>query len=296
MLKKVTKAVIPVAGLGTRVLPASKAIPKEMMPVVDKPVIQYVIEEAIDAGIEDIILVTRSGKESIENHFDCHYELEAELARKGKNDILATVQDILPKGVSITAVRQHKALGLGHAVLCAAPFIGNDDFAVILPDMLINCFGHDKADFSLMAATYEKEGKGQIMVEPVPMEHVERYGIVDCMGVNIGAGESADISRMVEKPPRAEAPSNLSINGRYILPARVMEILADTKPGAGDEIQLTDALVTYLNEGNLQAFHMSGKTYDCGNKTGYVQANVAYGLQNPETQSALKAFIHSLDL
>ncbi|MDO6512875.1 UTP--glucose-1-phosphate uridylyltransferase GalU [Neptuniibacter sp. 2_MG-2023] len=296
MTISVTKAVIPVAGLGTRVLPASKAIPKEMMPVVDKPVIQYVIEEAIAAGITDIVLVTRSGKSSIEDHFDCHYELEAELERKGKDTILASVRDIIPAGVSITAVRQNKALGLGHAVLCAAPIIGNSDFAVLLPDMLINCYGQDKTDLQTMVEAYAKSQHGQIMVEPVPMEHVERYGVVDCSGVTVLPGEAADIVKMVEKPPRAEAPSNLTINGRYILPARIMKILKDTKPGAGGEIQLTDAMADFLQEGTLQAFHMQGKTYDCGNKAGYLQANVIYGLQHTETADSLKSFIKDLAL
>lgn len=295
MSNTVTKAVIPVAGLGTRVLPASKAIPKEMMPVVDKPVIQHVVEEAVAAGFKEIILVTRSGKSSIEDHFDCHYELEAELERKGKHTILESVQNILPADVSISAVRQHKALGLGHAVLCAAPFIGDDDFAVLLPDMLINCHGQEKADLTVMKEAYEATGYGQIMVEPVPMEHVDRYGVVDCSGIAISCGQSADISRMVEKPPVDEAPSNLTINGRYILPARIMALLKHTKPGAGGEIQLTDAMADYLAEGNLQAFHMSGKTYDCGNKSGYLQANIVYGLQHTETASDLKAFIQHLN-
>ncbi len=296
MTTSVTKAVIPVAGLGTRVLPASKAIPKEMMPVVDKPVIQYVIEEAIAAGITEIVLVTRSGKSSIEDHFDCHYELEAELERKGKEAILASVRDIMPAGVSITAVRQNKALGLGHAVLCAAPIIGDSDFAVLLPDMLINCHGQEKTDLQTMVESYQKSQHGQIMVEPVPMEHVDRYGVVDCSGATVLPGQAADIAQMVEKPPRDEAPSNLTINGRYILPARIMEILKDTKPGAGGEIQLTDAMVDFLKEGTLQAFHMQGKTYDCGNKAGYLQANVIYGLQNSETAESFKAFIKTLAL
>lgn len=290
----IKKAVIPVAGLGTRVLPASKAIPKEMLPVVDKPVIQHVIEEAIEAGIKEIILVTRSGKASIEDHFDCHYELEAELERKSKTTILATVQNILPKDVTISTVRQHKALGLGHAVLCAAPLIGNNDFAVILPDMLINSHGLAQNDLTQMVNSYKNSGLGQIMVEPVPMEHVERYGVVDCQGIELKPGESSDIVRMVEKPAVHEAPSNLSINGRYILPHRVMQILETTKPGAGGEIQLTDAMATYLSEEKLQAFHMSGKTYDCGNKVGFLKANIVYGLQHPETHEAIQDFISEL--
>ncbi|MCP4597480.1 UTP--glucose-1-phosphate uridylyltransferase GalU [Neptuniibacter sp.] len=296
MSRSITKAVIPVAGLGTRVLPASKAIPKEMMTVVDKPVIQHVIEEAVAAGITEIVLVTRSGKASIEDHFDCHYELEAELERKGKTTILDSVRNIIPDNVSITTVRQHRALGLGHAVLCASPVIGDEDFAVLLPDMLINSHGLETADLTAMASAYEQTGIGQIMVEPVPMEHVERYGVVDCSGVELSGGDTADIIRMVEKPPMNEAPSNLTINGRYILPSRIMELLKNTKPGAGGEIQLTDAMADFLKEGTLQAFHMQGKTYDCGNKAGYLQANVIYGLQNPETSASLKTFIQTLDL
>jgi len=296
MSRSITKAVIPVAGLGTRVLPASKAIPKEMMTVVDKPVIQHVIEEAVAAGITNIVLVTRSGKAAIEDHFDCHYELEAELERKGKTTILDSVRNIIPDNVSITAVRQHRALGLGHAVLCAAPVIGNEDFAVLLPDMLINSFGLQTPDLTAMVNAYQESGIGQIMVEPVPMEHVERYGVVDCSGVELSEGASTDIVRMVEKPPIDEAPSNLTINGRYILPYRIMELLKSTKPGAGGEIQLTDAMADFLKEGTLQAFHMRGKTYDCGNKAGYLQANVIYGLQNPETSASLKTFIQTLDL
>ena len=292
----VTKAVIPVAGLGTRVLPASKAIPKEMMPVVDKPVIQHVIEEAVAAGITEIVLVTRSGKSSIEDHFDCHYELEAELERKGKNAILESVRNIVPNNVTITAVRQHQALGLGHAVLCGAAVIGESDFAVLLPDMLINNHAQSATDLSTMVKAYQESGLGQIMVEPVPMEHVDRYGVVDCSGIDVQPGTSANIVQMVEKPSIDEAPSNLTINGRYILPARIMELLKDTKPGAGGEIQLTDAMADFLKEGTLQAFHMQGKTYDCGNKAGYLQANVIYGLQNPETADSLKAFIKGLEL
>ena len=292
----VTKAIIPVAGLGTRVLPASKAIPKEMMPVVDKPVIQHVIEEAVAAGITDIVLVTRSGKSSIEDHFDCHYELEAELERKNKTAILESVRNIVPSNVTITAVRQHKALGLGHAVLCGAAVIGDSDFAVLLPDMLINNHGQDKTDLAAMVSAYQSSGLGQIMVEPVPMAHVDRYGVVDCSGVDVQPGQSANIAQMVEKPPIDEAPSNLTINGRYILPARIMELLKDTKPGAGGEIQLTDAMADFLSEGTLQAFHMQGKTYDCGNKAGYLEANVIYGLQHPETADSFKAFIKGLEL
>lgn len=288
-------AVIPVAGLGTRVLPASKAIPKEMLPVVDKPVIQHVVEEAINAGFKHIVLVTRSGKAAIEDHFDTHYELENELARKGKTALLATIKDILPADVTITAVRQPKPLGLGHAVLCAAPVVGNDDFAVLLPDMLIHHnSGQYSTDLRAMVDQYHGTGAAQIMVEAVPMAHVERYGVVDCAGLPLTPGNSQPVKALVEKPPVDQAPSNQAIVGRYILPARVLTLLQSTQPGAGGEIQLTDALDELLKEAPMAAYSMQGKTYDCGNKLGYLQANVIFGLDHPETGSALKEFLQPL--
>lgn len=290
-----SKVVIPVAGLGTRVLPASKAIPKEMLTVVDKPVIQHVVEEAIAAGFREIILVTRSGKQAIEDHFDHHYELEHELTRKGKHELRAAVNDTVPADVEIVSVRQPQALGLGHAVLCASHVVGDDDFAVILPDMIIDNPDGNR-DLTAMAKRYAESGKGQIMVESVPEDQVQRYGIVDCGGVAVEAGSSAEIKGMVEKPKAEEAPSNLAIVGRYILPARVMKLLKTTKPGAGGEIQLTDALLELTEESPLEAYNMRGKIYDCGNKAGLLQANVAMGLRHPETAEALKAFIQGLDL
>ena len=288
-----SKVVIPVAGLGTRVLPASKAIPKEMLTVVDKPVIQHVVEEAIAAGFRQIILVTRSGKQAIEDHFDHHYELEAELARKGKTTLLESIRDVLPADAEVISVRQPKALGLGHAVLCAAPVVGDDDFAVMLPDMLIDNHNAPR-DMSNMVEAFNASGLGQIMVEGVPDDQVQRYGIVDCKGVNVSPGEAADIAGMIEKPSPDEAPSNLAIVGRYILPASVMTLLKNTPPGAGDEIQLTDALQTLLSEAGLQAYSMAGKLYDCGNKAGLLQANVAFGLQHPETADDLHAFLKTI--
>lgn len=296
------KVIIPVAGLGTRVLPASKAIPKEMLPVVDKPVIQHVVEEAAAAGFSDIILVSRSGKSAIEDHFDVHYELEAELARKNKQAILESVQNTLPAGVTVSSVRQAKALGLGHAVLCAAPLIGDEDFAVILPDMLIpninkesSDINKESADLNQMVAAYQQHGCGQIMVEAVPEDKVERYGIVDCADAAPAPGQCADIVGMVEKPKPADAPSNLSINGRYILPARVMQLLVDTPPGAGGEIQLTDAMAALIQEGGqLMAYTMQSKSYDCGNKAGFLEANVVYGLAHPETKDSLRALLNDL--
>ncbi len=285
------KVVIPVAGLGTRVLPASKAIPKEMLPVVDKPVIQHVIEEAVAAGMTQIILVTRSGKSAVEDHFDRHAELEQVLESKGKDKLLAAVRDILPAGVQVISVRQDEAKGLGHAVLCAAALTGDDDFAVMLPDMLIDSNG-DTSDLQQMVAAYTQTGTGQIMVEAVPPEHVERYGIVDCGGATPAKGSSALMHDVVEKPPRDQAPSNLAIVGRYILPARIMELLKTTPRGAGNEIQLTDAIKTLMQEGGaLSAFTMAGDLYDCGNKAGLLQANVALGLKHPETAAELRDFL-----
>jgi len=291
---KVRKVVIPVAGLGTRVLPASKAIPKEMMPVVDKPVIQHVVEEAVAAGIKEIILVTRSGKSSIEDHFDSHYELEAELARKNKTALLAAIQQIIPPDVSIIAIRQAQAKGLGHAVHCAASVINDEPFAVILPDVLVNNVSAEKNDLARMVAEFETSAAAQIMVGEVPVEKVQSYGIADCDGIMPAAGGSTSIKGLVEKPAQQDAPSNLAVVGRYILPARVMELLADGQPGAGGEIQLTDAIDSLLAEQTVAAYKMTGDTYDCGEKLGYLKANIAYGLQHAETAEGLKEFIASL--
>ncbi len=290
-MSKLTKIVIPVAGLGTRVLPASKAIPKEMLTVVDKPVIQHVVEEAVGAGFTEIILITRSSKQAIEDHFDVHYELETELERKGKDSILNDVKGILPAGVSIASVRQGRALGLGHAVLCAAPLVGNEPFAVMLPDMLIHNPNNGSQDLAAMVKDFNETGAAQIMVEAVPEEHVERYGVVDCDGKPLNAGQGQPIIGMVEKPPRDKAPSNQAIVGRYILPARVMELLKDTKPGAGNEIQLTDALDALIKEAPMRAYSMVGKTYDCGNKLGFVQANMAFAMSHPDLGEDFIAFI-----
>ncbi|MBA4501502.1 UTP--glucose-1-phosphate uridylyltransferase [Marinobacterium marinum] len=285
--------VIPVAGLGTRVLPASKAIPKEMLTVVDKPVIQHVVEEAVAAGFTRVVLVTRSGKSAIEDHFDHNAELEQVLADKGKDALLAAVRDILPDGVQVISVRQDEAKGLGHAVLCAAALTGQDDFAVMLPDMLIDANGNTP-DMQQMVAAYHSSGTGQIMVEAVPEDQVERYGIVDCGGARPASGHSAPMQDVVEKPALAAAPSNLAIVGRYILPARIMELLKTTPRGAGNEIQLTDAIKTLLQENSpLEAFTMGGDLYDCGNKAGLLMANIALGLKHPETASELKAYLQT---
>lgn len=294
-MQPVTKAIIPVAGLGTRVLPASKAIPKEMLPIVDKPAIQYVVEEAVSAGIKQIILVTRSGKEAIENHFDSHYELESLLSRKGKVNVLEKVTNMVPQDVEILSVRQDAPKGLGHAVLCARHISGDEPFAVMLPDVLV--FNDNaRSDLSIMMEQYQQTGSGQIMVESVPENMVHQYGIADCEDPTIPAYQSSAIQKLVEKPRLEEAPSNLAVVGRYILPAKTMELLKQTTPGAGDEIQLTDALEELLNFETLEAYRMGGQTFDCGNKLGYLLANLHVGLQHAETKDGLTQTIKDLNI
>jgi UTP--glucose-1-phosphate uridylyltransferase len=291
-MTELRKIVIPVAGLGTRVLPASKVIPKEMLTVVDKPVIQYVVEEAIGAGFREIILVTRPSKKSIEQHFEPHDELEAALEASGKSEPLATIRDILPNGVQIKTAFQNEPLGLGHAVLCAAPLIGDDDFAVSLPDVLVySPDGEHARDLRSIVSAFEQSGAAQIMVEAVADDEVDRYGIVDCGAVDFRPGEGHKVTAMVEKPAIGTAPSNQSIIGRYILPARVMEILRETEPGAGGEIQLTDAIDTLIRESPVQAFSMRGTTCDCGNKLGYLIANIRFGLSHPEIGDSLRNWL-----
>lgn len=289
---KVTKAVLPVAGLGTRFLPASKAIPKEMVTVVDKPVIQYVVEEALAAGINEIVLVTHSSKKAIEDHFDVHYELEAELERRGKKELLQVLRDIAPPQLKVTAVRQGRALGLGHAVYCARPVVGDEPFAVLLPDVLVEQGSGATNDLGLMTQRFiETGGHAQIMVEPVPEELVSQYGVVDVHGVELQPGNHTLMSRVVEKPPRDEAPSNLAIVGRYVLPGRIFELLANTQPGAGGEIQLTDAIAELMKGEGVEAWHISGRSYDCGSKLGYLEATVAYGLQHPQLGEDFRAML-----
>ncbi|HID01324.1 MAG TPA: UTP--glucose-1-phosphate uridylyltransferase GalU [Piscirickettsiaceae bacterium] len=278
--KAVKTAVLPVAGLGTRFLPATKAIPKEMIPLVDKPLIQYVVEEAAAAGIEHVVFVTHSSKVAIENHFDKNYELEAELARRGKAVLLDIARSTAPDGMVFSAVRQPEALGLGHAVRCAAPIVGDAPFVVMLPDVLIDSEG--AGDLAAMIEAWQETGAAQIMVEPVPKDQVDKYGVVDIGRQRLQPGEQAPIQRLVEKPPVAAAPSNLAVVGRYVLPWRVMQLLAETPPGAGGEIQLTDALDALLQQQPVHAWHMRGRSHDCGDKLGYLAATVHYGLKHPQ--------------
>lgn len=296
MQQKITKAVIPVAGLGTRMLPATKAIPKEMLPVADKPLIQYIVNECAAAGITEIVLVTHASKNAIENHFDTSFELESTLEKRVKRQLLEEVQSIAPKGVTIMHIRQGVAKGLGHAVLCAKPIIGNEPFAVVLPDVLMDDMTADleKENLASMMRRFDETGFSQIMVEPVPMEMVSGYGVADCAGVELHAGESTPMTAVIEKPELNAAPSNLAVAGRYVLPAKIWDLLARTLPGAGDEIQLTDAIAELMTLETVEAFHISGKLHDCGSKLGYMKAFIEYGLRHPEVGADLKAFIRDI--
>lgn len=288
----IRKAVLPVAGLGTRCLPASKAIPKEMITIVDKPVIQYVVEEAVEAGIKEIVLVTHSSKSAIENHFDKHFELEATLEAKGKQELLDELRGIIPDDVSIISVRQPEPLGLGHAVLCARPVIGDSEpFAVLLPDVLVDGEGLDRNDLAGMIAAHEATGEAQIMVENVPRDMVHKYGIVALEGDTPAPGASAPISGMVEKPAVEQAPSTLAVIGRYLLPGAIFPLLADTPPGAGNEIQLTDAIDALRRDNNVAAYRMRGATYDCGHQLGYLEATLAFAKRHPKFGEGFNALL-----
>lgn len=288
----IRKAVLPVAGFGTRCLPASKAIPKEMITIVDRPVIQYVVEEAIAAGIREIVLVTSSNKSAIENHFDTQAELEASLEAKGKHELLAMLRNLVPDDVSIISIRQGVPLGLGHAVLCARPIIGDDEpFAVLLPDVLVDNSANQTTDLAGMLAAYDQYQTAQLMVEEVAWDQVEKYGIVAPAGDVPTANESADLLAMVEKPKRDAAPSNLAVIGRYALPGHVFPILAATPPGAGGEIQLTDALETLREQSGVQAYRMQGTTYDCGQPLGYLEATLAYARRHPDLGEAFQTLL-----
>ena len=293
---KVQKAVLPVAGLGTRMLPATKATPKEMLPLVDKPLIQYVVNEAVAAGIKEIVLVTHASKNAIENHFDTSFELEATLEARVKRSLLDEVRSIVPKDVTIISVRQSAPLGLGHAVLAARPIVGDAPFAVLLPDVIIDQYNSNlKTDnLSQMITRFEQTGANQIMVEPVPHEMVNQYGVVDLNGAVIFAGDNAVISDMVEKPAVDDAPSNLAITGRYVLSQAIWDLLEFTPPGAGGEIQLTDALHQLRLLETIEAYHLKGKSHDCGSKLGYMLANVEYAMQCNNLGEDFKAALHSM--
>ena len=274
-MQKITKAVFPVAGMGTRFLPATKASPKEMLPIVDKPLIQYAVEEAVEAGCTDIVFITGRNKRSIEDHFDKAYELETELERKNKNALLELTQNILPEGVNLMYIRQTEALGLGHSVLCAAPAVGNEPFAVILADDLIDA---PKGALAQMMDVYNATGSSVLGVETVDPSQTGSYGIVE-----IAPKDAYQrVTSIVEKPKPADAPSNLAVVGRYILTPAIFDLLRHTQAGAGGEIQLTDAIAALLQQETVLAHAFSGQRYDCGSKLGYLQATLAYGCKHPE--------------
>ncbi len=290
----IKKAILPVAGLGTRFLPASKSIPKEMVTVVDRPAIEYVVKEAVAAGIEEIILVTHSSKASIENYFDRNFELETTLENKKKFDLLKEITEILPKHVSVISVRQPQPLGLGHAVLCAKSVVGDEDFVVLLPDVLVK-ENHAENDLARMIQRFDASKAAQIMVEAVPDHLVDQYGIVD-VAHSPKEGESVVMQGIVEKPAVDKTPSNLSVVGRYVLPAKIMQLLEQTPKGAGNEIQLTDAIAALQKLENVEAYRMMGQTFDCGSKIGYLKAVLHYGVEHPKLSDEFKQLIKELNL
>ena len=291
MTQTIRTAVFPVAGLGTRFLPATKANPKEMLPIVDKPLIQYAVEEAIAAGITELVFVTSSSKRSIEDHFDHNFELESVLAERGKAELLSVVRDILPKGVSCVYIRQPEALGLGHAVLCAKNVVGYHPFAIILADDLIDDGG--AGCMSQMTAIHRERQCSLLGVERVNKEDTDKYGVVKA---DMHETRTGRIEEIVEKPKPEVAPSNLAVVGRYILSPRIFEILEGTGKGAGGEIQLTDAIAELLHEEDVLAYEFEGKRYDCGSKLGYLTATVEYALKHPELREDFLKYLRGFCL
>jgi UTP--glucose-1-phosphate uridylyltransferase len=289
MKNKIRKAVFPVAGLGTRFLPATKASPKEMLPVVDKPLIQYAAEEAEAAGMDNLVFIIGRNKRSIPDHFDKAYELEMELQAAGKTELLQKVQNILPPNVSCIYLRQAEALGLGHAVLCAKPVVGDEPFAVSLADDLIK--GDQGGCMAQMVRVYEKYGCSVLAVQEVPLEETHMYGIV---ATRPGEEGELMVTSMVEKPDPREAPSNLAVVGRYILTPAIFDKLESTGKGSGGEIQLTDAIAALLQDQPVIAYRFQGKRYDCGSKLGYLQATVEYALEHPELGDDFSDYLRNL--
>ncbi|MDD3267627.1 MAG: UTP--glucose-1-phosphate uridylyltransferase GalU [Burkholderiales bacterium] len=287
-LPKITKAVFPVAGMGTRFLPATKASPKEMLPIVDKPLIQYAVEEAIEAGITELIFITGRNKRSIEDHFDKAYELETELELKNKTKLLDIVQNILPSHVNCIYIRQAEALGLGHAVLTASSVVGNEPFAVILADELMDA---SPGALSQMIKVYNQTGSSVLGVNEVPHEEVSSYGIVKLADKSL---KHKKIEKIVEKPKIEDAPSNLAAVGRYILTPRIFNELRNTQRGVGGEIQLTDAIAEVLHYEAIFAHVIEGRRYDCGSKLGYLEATIGFGLKHPEVGADFREYLKQL--
>ncbi|RAH98977.1 UTP--glucose-1-phosphate uridylyltransferase [Acuticoccus sediminis] len=274
-MQPVRKAVLPVAGLGTRFLPATKVMPKEMLTVVDRPVLQYVVDEAREAGIEQFIFVTGRGKNVIEDHFDTAFELEATLAERGKTGPLEQLRAELPAAGNVSFTRQQAPLGLGHAVWCARELVGDEPFALLLPDVIIK---NERGVMAQMMDVYNEFGSNVIAVEEVAPERTDQYGVVEISG----GGDVFDVTGMVEKPKAGTAPSNLIITGRYILKPRIFDLLAKQEKGAGGEIQITDSMLTLMREDGFKGLRFQGTTYDCGSKIGFLAANLAYGLSRPD--------------
>lgn len=287
-MKKITKAVFPVAGFGSRFLPATKASPKEMMPVVDKPLIQYAVEEAVTAGITDMVFITGRNKRAIEDHFDTAYEVESELAARGKHELLRAVREVIPKHVNCIYIRQNEALGLGHAVLCAQPVVQDEPFAVILADDLIDA---EPSATRQMADIFQQYQCSILGVQDVPRSQTMQYGIVSSTNL---APNIELVNGIVEKPSPEAAPSTLGVVGRYILTPRIFHYLARIQAGAGGEIQLTDGIAALMQEEKLLAYRFSGTRYDCGSKLGYLKAQVAFGLKKDDLREEFAAYLTTL--
>lgn len=284
----IRKAVMPVAGLGTRVLPATKAIPKEMLPVVDRPAIQYVVDEALEAGIEHIVFVTGRNKGAIEDYFDRAYELEATLQQKRKEGVLEELEARLLKPGAASFVRQQAPLGLGHAIWCARDIVGNEPFAILLPDVIVKA---EKSCLAQMVDAYDRVGGNVVAVDQVPEERVSSYGVI---APKARDGRLIEMSGMVEKPTREEAPSNLKITGRYILQPEIFRLLEDQGAGAGGEIQLTDAMARLMEAQAFHAYEFEGQDYDCGSKEGYFEAVLAHALDHPEIGATARELVASM--
>lgn len=287
MKRQIRKAVFPVAGLGTRFLPATKASPKEMLPIVDKPLIQYAAEEAIAAGVDTLVFVIGRTKNAIADHFDKAYELEVELETRGKIELLKKVQKIVPSHVSCVYIRQAEALGLGHAVYCAKPVVGQEPFAVLLADDLID--DTKQGAIAQMNALYNRYQCSILGVEEVPHEETYKYGIVTPLSF---AEDLSNVESIIEKPSPDQAPSDLAVVGRYILTPRIFDLLENTPKGAGGEIQLTDAIAALIKEEQVLAYTLQGKRYDCGSKLGYLSATVEFGLKHPELGKDFKVWLN----
>lgn len=286
---KIKKAIFPVAGLGTRFLPATKAMPKEMLPVVDKPIIQYAVEEALASGIEQLIFVTGGGKRAIENHFDRGYELEDTLRKRGKDELLKTIESLVPKSGTIVYTRQSEPLGLGHAIWCARDIVGDEPFAVLLADDLIQS---DVPVLHEMVMEFDRLRASMVAIIEVPKEETSKYGILEAGDIYNG---TVRIQSMVEKPQPEDAPSNLAAIGRYVFTPRIFDFLGKQEKGAGNEIQLTDSMVSLLSEQPIFGFKFNGTRFDCGDKAGFQMANLAFALEHPEIKDSLQTYISNLN-